>query len=299
MNVYKSPSGRSLSREQFIGYFEKKVRKTIRTNKLIGKKEKVLVASSGGKDSTTALYLLDKIVTNRNVTIEAIHVDADIGDYSKINKRNIKKFCKEVDIKLHETSFREEFGYSLCYIKGLLKDKGVNWKSCNICGILRRYLLNKKAKELKATKLVTGHNLDDEAQSIIMNVFTNNIPVLARLGPMTGLKRFKGFVPRIKPLYFCSEEEVRIYSKLHDFPVKYDKCPCRSEAYRKEVADMLNDFEQKHRQTKFAIVRGFLEMLPALKKNYVSGSVSVCKKCGEPAAKGVCNACRIIEGINV
>ncbi|HZX45466.1 MAG TPA: tRNA 2-thiocytidine biosynthesis TtcA family protein, partial [Candidatus Nanoarchaeia archaeon] len=172
--VYISQSGQKLSNKAFLDYFEKKVRKTIRVWGLLGKKEKILVACSGGKDSTTALYLIKKIVAgNRNISVEAIHVDPSIGEYSKINRENIVRFCSENGIKLHLTSFREEFGYSLCYIKGLVKE----YKSCRVCGILRRYILNKKAKEASATKIVTGHNLDDEAQNVIMNIFQNHVEI--------------------------------------------------------------------------------------------------------------------------
>jgi len=293
--VYESPSGGKLTKEEFLTYFEKKVRKTIRVNKLVGKKEKILVAVSGGKDSTTTLYLLDKLNNkNKNVIIEAIFIDVGIGDYSKVNKKNIVEFCSKSNIKLHLTSFREEFGYNLCYIRDLVKAKGIKWKSCTVCGILKRYLLNKKAKELKATKLATGHNLDDEAQAIMMNMFKNTMPVMARLGPISGVDKQKGFVSRIKPLYFSSEEEVKIYSKLQGFPVKYEHCPCRVGAYRKEVADLLDEFEKKHKQTKYSIVNSLLEILPELKKKY-NGKVSYCEKCGEPSAGKICNSCNLFN----
>ena len=292
--IFTLQAGEHLCKNHFLEYFEKKVRKTIRTNKLIEKKEKILVACSGGKDSTTALYLIRKIIgDNKKIVVEAIHNDPSIGEYSKINKNNITKFCKENNIKLHLDSFREEFGYSLCYMKGLLQQKGIKLKSCTICGVLRRYILNKKAKELKATKLVTGHNLDDEAQNIIMNIFTNKVEILPRLGPKAGLAENKGFVTRIKPLYFCTNQETKLYSQLHNFPVKYEKCACRSDAYRKEVEEMLNAFEQHHAGTKNGIVRSFLEILPALKQKY-TGKANICKKCGEPAAGEVCNTCKII-----
>ena len=284
-----------MEKEKFLNYFEKKVRKTIRINKLVEKKEKILVACSGGKDSTAALYLMNKIVKHRNVSVEAIHIDQAIGNYSDINKKNIIKFCKEHNITLHNSSFREEFGASLCYMRDSLKSKGIKWKSCTICGILRRYMLNKMAKKLKATKIVTGHNLDDEAQSILMNIFKNNISLLARLGPKTGIQEFKGFVPRIKPLYMCTEEEVKLYSRLMNFPVRYEPCPCRVDSYRKSVLDMLDVFSRKNKGTKYGIVNSYLELSPILKKAYKKGEVRICKSCKEPAAGEICNTCKIIN----
>lgn len=293
--VYTQEGGEKLDRKQFLSYFEKKVRKTIRIYNLIGKKEKIIVACSGGKDSTTALYLVHKIVSNRNVSVEALHIDQSIGEYSKIGKKNIIKFCKDNNIKLHLTSYREEFGAALCYIKDALKEKGVNWKSCTICGILKRYLLNKYTKKLKATKIVTGHNLDDEAQSIIMNIFKNNVELLARLGPKTGISEFAGFTPRIKPLYLCQEEEVELFSKIMKFPVKYDTCPCRVDSYRKEVCEMLDKFDSEHKGTKYGIVKSYLAMSQILKDAFKKGAVRICKSCGEPSAGEICNTCKIVK----
>jgi uncharacterized protein (TIGR00269 family) len=293
--VFVHEGGEKLDRNEFLTYFEKKVRKTVRINNLIGKKEKILVACSGGKDSTTTLYLLHKFARNRNVSVEALHIDVSIGKYSEINKKNITEFCKDYAIPLHITSFREEFGSSLCYIKEVLHGEGINWKSCAICGILKRYVLNKVAKRLNATKIATGHNLDDEAQSILMNLFKNNVSLLARLGPKSGVAEFEGFIPRIKPLYMCSEDEVALYSRLMDFPVKYDDCPCRIDASRKEVGEMIDAFDVQHKGTKYGIVNSYLELSPILKKAYKGGSVKICKSCGEPSAGEICNTCKILK----
>ncbi len=308
--VFTLAGGEKLCKNHFLNYFEKKVRKTIRIYKLIDKKENILVAASGGKDSTVVLFLLNKIIkqrkskisvdlktkfsNNKKINIEVLHIDQSIGNYSRENKKNIIDFCKKYKLKLHLTSFRKEVGYSLCYIESILKSKNINLKSCTICGILRRYILNKFAKRLKSTKVVTGHNLDDEAQSVIMNIFKNNIPLLSRLGPKTGLVEDKKFVPRIKPLYFNTEEEVILYCKLMNFDVVLKPCPCSLEAYRRSVLNMLDDFEEKNKGTKHGIIKSFLEIKPFLKNKY-KGKINVCKKCGEAAAKDICNSCKLIE----
>ncbi len=289
-------SGDKLCKDCFLTYFEKKVRKTIRTYGLIGKKEKILVAVSGGKDSTVVLYLLNKIVKNRNVSIEAYHVNLEVGEYSRKNLKNITDFCKRNKIKLYKTSFRKEFGYSVCYIKDILKKKGINLKSCTICGVLRRYLINREARRLKATKVVTGHNLDDEAQNVVMNIFRNNIVLLPRLGPKTGLIEHKKFIPRIKPLYFCLEDEVKLYSKLMGFEVVYEKCPCSVDAYRRSIRNMLNEFEEKYKGTKNSIISSFLGLLPSLKKKK-EGELRFCSKCGEVSMNKICAACKILEAL--
>jgi uncharacterized protein (TIGR00269 family) len=286
-----------LCRSCFIRYFEKKVRKTIRNYNLISKNDKLMVACSGGKDSTVVLYLLRKIIKDRSVKIEVFHVNTDLRGYSKKNEENLIKFCEENNIKLYRTSFREEFGHSACYLKGILKSKGVSLKSCAVCGILRRYILNREARRLKATKLVTGHNLDDEAQSIMMNFFKNNAELFPRLGPITGVVRHKKFIPRIKPLYFCAEEEVKLYSKLKKFNVIYDACPCSFDSYRNSIKKLLNDLEKQYPDVKYSIISSFMKILPVLREGLKIKKVKVCDNCGEPCAGNECKVCSLLKKI--
>jgi len=189
-----------LSDKNFVKYFEKKVRKTIRLYSIFTKKDKIGVACSGGKDSTVCLSVLRKLGFN----VEAITIDASIGSYTKQNVDNIKKVCKDNDIKLHVIPFRDEFGKSLCYIRGVLKEKGFDYSSCMLCGILKRYLLNKYSKKLGFDYLATGHNLDDEAEAFLMNVFRNDYSLASRQGPKSRESSSLKFVSRVKPLYFMT-----------------------------------------------------------------------------------------------
>jgi len=275
-----------MDEKSFMKSFESRVERTIKDYKLINKKDKVLVAYSGGKDSTVTLYLLNKV--------EAVIIDLLIGNYSKINLENTKKFCKEQNIKLNIISFREEFGNSLCFIRSILKSKGSNLESCTICGILKRWLLNKKSRDLKATKLATGHNIDDEAQTILMNILKGNPSLNAKLSPMTGTTRDKKFTPRIKPLYFSSERDIERYSKLMKFPVKYGHCPCSSGVFRFSIKEEFKKFKDDDK-IKLTIVTNFLKDLPLLRKQYKGIKMGYCKKCKEPSKGEVCSACKILD----
>ncbi len=279
---------------KFIVEFENRVKNTIKDYNLFSKKDRILVACSGGKDSTVALYLLHKFGYN----VESLIVDLEIGNYSKINLENIRKFCSDYNIKLHETSFREDFGYNKCNIEHILRLKDPKVNSCSICGVLRRSMLNKKSRELRFDKIVTGHNLDDEAQAILMNFFRNTMSLQSRLGPVSGNIKDKKFTPRVKPLYFCFEEDVKKYSQLLKFEVLYDRCPCIVNSYRNKIRDLLNSMPD-NREIKKNIVHNFLEILPKLKKEYSqkSGLLS-CTVCGEPTSSSVCTSCKIIKKLN-
>ncbi len=272
----------------FIKYFEKKVLKTIYNYKLLEKKENIGVACSGGKDSLSLLYLLNKFSKKvRGWKVTAISIDEGIKNYRNLD--NVKKFCKENKIRLKIIDFKKEFGFSL---DELVKIKSV-YKPCSICGTFRRYLLNKYARKSKLSKLATGHNLDDEVQSILINQFRNNIARSVRLGPLTGVIKDERFVRRIKPFYFLSEKEVATYAFLKGLLIDLNECPYSELAYRNYVRDMLNNIEEKYPGTKNSVVNSFMEILPILKKQYKHGKINDCKICNEPCSQDVCNSCKL------
>jgi len=281
----------SLCKSCFMSYFEKKVYKTIRQFKLINKNDHIVVGVSGGKDSLTLLYILNRIAeTKRDIKVEGLLIDEGIKGYRGKTIKDAKAFCKKNKVSLHIYSYKEEFGYTL---DEMIKKLKIN--SCAICGVLRRYLLNKKSRELGATKLAVGHNLDDEAQSILMNQIKNNIELSARLGPITGIAKFKSFIRRIKPLYLLTEKETATYAFLKKFNSEYTECPYAKNNFRNYIRDMINDLEEKYPGSKHGLVASFLEVLPLLKEKYKSGKVQYCKSCEEPCAKEICNACEIIK----
>ncbi len=284
-------AGEKLCKHHFSEYFESKVLKTIREFDLIEKQENLGVALSGGKDSLTVLHILNKLSKqNPKIKINAVAIDEGIEGYRNKTLKTAKEFCQKNNIKLNIFSYKEEFGLTLDEMLKIL-----NVRPCIICGIFRRYLLNKKSRELGLTKLVTGHNLDDECQSILMNQMKNNIEASARLGPKVGLINDNRFVQRIKPLYLCTEKEATTYAFINGLLDEFTECPNVVQSFRAQVRDMLNEMEQKFPGTKYSIVNSFLQVLPLLKQKFKYEEIKVCVKCSEPSANDICNACVYLE----
>lgn len=289
-----------LCKSHFLKYFEGKIVKTIKKYNLIQKKDKVAVAVSGGKDSITILHIINQFLKPQKREVIAILVDEGIRGYREKTIKDAKAFCKKEKIHLAIVSFKGEFGKTLDQIvKSQSKKKGQEkMNACAYCGVFRRVLLNNAAKKLKITKLATGHNLDDEAQSIIMNQLKVNWKRSAGLGPISGINVQKT-AQRIKPLYFMPEKEVATYAYLMKFGVKFTECPYSHDSFRGDVRDILNNLEEKHPGSKHAIVNSLMDILPTLKEKYKESKFGYCKICHEPSSKEICNSCQLIERLSL
>lgn len=278
----------------FIQNFESCVLKTIKEYKLARKGERIVVAMSGGKDSTTLAYLLNKLAKKLGCRIVALYINLHIGSsggYSDRCLQAVKKFCSGNKIPLYVYDIKQETGCSICYIRTGVQQR-LKLKNCAICGVVKKWILNKEARKLKAGRIATGHNLDDEAQTILMNFFKGNPMLNANSGPATGIIQDKKFVQRIKPLYFMPEDEIRQYSMAMKLPVVYEKCPCAIDSYRIATRRFLNKFGNN---TKRRIVDNFIHILPLLreKAKTESSPVHYCKSCGEPARNKICKRCML------
>ena len=289
--VIKLQNG-ALCKSHFINYFEEKVFKTISKFKLINRDDNLCIATSGGKDSLTVLYLTKKYLQRNklNNTLTALAVDEGIANYREKTLDDLKEFCQTHSVPLKIVSFEKAF-----MTLDEAQKKQIGKKPCNICGVWRRYLLNKHAKESKSTKLVTGHNLDDEAQVILMNIFKANTKLAGRIGPSSGIEEHDLFVQRVKPLYLCPEKEVRLYTLLKGFKVQYTECPYSQEGYRHYIQELLNSLENKYRGSKQGVINSFLELLPLIKEKEQGRveKIQECNECGEAANQPTCNACKL------
>ncbi len=296
--IFRPYEGRALCKEHFIYSFEKKVKKTIREFKLVEKNDKIAVGLSGGPDSSTLLFLLNKFFRERkDIEIFAIFVNEGIPNYREKLLKWAKILCNNLEIPLHVFTFKKEYGISLKEIVGRKKIKEIS--PCTYCGVLRRDVLNRRARELGATKLAIGHNLDDEVESILMNYMKGDLQRLARLGPKTAIISSDKFVPRIKPMIYIPKKEITLYAKLSNLKTMPKACPYGGESFRFEVRDFINKMEEEHPTTKFSVLNTFLRIHPSLLKSFKGESKKLrgCKICGEPTNREICKKCELLKRI--
>jgi len=290
-------SGERLCKDHFVETLIKKVRNTISKNNLLKWNDRILVAVSGGKDSLTALHILHKIEKDfPEVKIFAVTIEEGISGYTEKRIENTKYLCEKLKVDHYVYKFKDFYGYKLEEIVKIAKEKNSNLEPCSYCGVLRRKILNVVAKELNATKVVTGHNLDDEAQTFLMNLLRGDLDRIARsFGPLTYKE---GFIPRIKPLRYVYEEEIMIYAYIHNFPFFETECKFVSLSMRDSIRKILNELERKNPGAKYMLVNSAEKIAKEIssKKDF---KINYCKSCGEPTSQEICRACSLLESLGI
>jgi uncharacterized protein (TIGR00269 family) len=295
---FRKHEGTYLCREHFLSSVERKVKKNIRVNGLLESNDRIAIAVSGGKDSMALLSIMHSIVSpRRDMKMVAISVDEGIRGYRARSISMARRFCKARGIQHHVFSFKAELGRTTDDMKReIAAGKRDPEVLCTFCGVGRRYVLNRKARELRCSKLCLGHNLDDEVQSILMNWLRGDLGRASRMGP--GPAAFdEKFVPRIKPLRPIPEKEVMLYAILKGLDFHGKECPNRS-GLRNEIREFVQTMESKHSGMKFSVLDGFDRLVPSIREVVAKGDIRVryCAECGEPTSRKVCKTCLLWKG---
>jgi uncharacterized protein (TIGR00269 family) len=263
--------------------------RTISEGDMIRRGDKVAVGLSGGKDSSTLLYLLNKHKEKFGIELCAVLVDEGIEGYRSITKEAAEKLCRQLGVELKVLSYRQEFGTKLDDVPQRL-GREIQW--CSWCGVFRRSALNKAARAAGATKLAVGHNLDDEAQSVVMNFFRGDANQLQRLG---SAEETEGLVNRIKPLKNVPEKETTLFAVLQELPFSDAECPHSHDMMRRKVGAFLNQMELDHPGSKMQVAKFHARlkaMLPESKKELRTCS------CGEPTSRERCKKCELLSELS-
>ncbi|MFO8050536.1 MAG: ATP-binding protein [Thermoplasmatota archaeon] len=293
--IFLRYSGQHLCGLHFLELLKRRIKKEMRSQGTIWKRDRIGVALSGGKDSVLALRTISEIVgDSRDKEIVALTIDEGIAGYRGSSIDICKDITEDLGVQWELSSFRELFGMDLDEMV-----KRSNIGPCTICGILRRHALNTAAKRAEVDIMVTGHNLDDMSQTILMNVMAADLKRLARLGPH--FNPISGFIPRSMPLRTTPETETYLASLLLGLPIHEPECPYARTAKRGEFRDLLLKAEENTPGTRHSLLRFQEQVTPLIPKNGVN--TIPCRKCGEPVVNPygdpLCKTCELLHELGV
>jgi uncharacterized protein (TIGR00269 family) len=257
--------------------------------------DRIAVAVSGGKDSAVLLDVLFRIEQDfPSVELVPITIDEGIQGYRDKALEAARELTTNLGLKLEVRDFSSTFGQSLDEIVTSRDENSVG--ACSYCGVLRRRAINTAAKEIEADIVVTGHNMDDEAQTIMMNMMRGDSRRIARTN-RSRANPIGGLVPRVKPIKEISERDIVAYTHHLSLPYHDVPCPYAVEAYRNDIREFLNRMEHKRPGTLLAILRSSESIADAFEQNADESSLQTCDKCGDPSSSRICKVCSMLGAL--
>jgi len=290
-------SGERLCRQCFAESIEDKVRGTIARYKMLKFNDRVAVAVSGGKDSMSLLHVMAGMKHRfPRTSLVVVTVDEGIKGYRDEALQIAAETCSKLDLTHHIVSFKALYGFTLDEIATRMRERESELTPCAFCGVLRRKALNIAALEVGANKIATGHTLDDEVQTSLLNIFHGDVARLAIEKPVTDQVHPR-LVQKVKPLCEVPEKESALYAYAKGLAFQSTPCPYASEALRNDIRVLLNRMEEKHAGTKFTVFKSLQRLRPALNGLAPTGEFKECAECGEPASGELCMGCQLLKQI--
>lgn len=286
-SIYHRPySGERLCAECFRKSIREKVKRTISRYNMFEHDSRIAIGVSGGKDSLSLLNILADVEEDYpQAELIAVSIDEGISGYRDEAIAIAMEASRRLSVEHHVLSFQDIFTMTMDGIAS----KPRELSPCSYCGVLRRRALNEAARRVCADRLATAHNLDDMAQTTLLNVLRGDLNRLSTMHPMGA--ELHGFVRRVKPYCEVPERESTLYAYIEGFRFQELPCPYASGAMRNDIRGFLNRMEVKHPGTKFIVYNTALKLSPNVSE---ISATNRCKICGEPTKGENCRVCQMM-----
>lgn len=268
----------------YLEFFDRQVERAIRRHKMFAPGDRILVGVSGGKDSLT----LWDFLLRHEYDCTGLHIHLGIGDYSGNSHQRTVAFAEERGASLITVDLAQAYGMGVPELSDALRRV-----PCSGCGLSKRYILNKEAFDRGFDVVAMGHNLDDEAATLMGNVLHWEVGSLARQQPALPSTR-DTLIKRVKPLYTMTEREVAANAILRGIDYVEEECPNSVGARSIVYKNALDDIEAKSPGTKHGFVSTFLDRIrPVMETSQEDFDLRECTICGQATTGEVCAFCRM------
>jgi uncharacterized protein (TIGR00269 family) len=267
--------------EHFLTMFRTQVERAIRRHQMVAPDDRILLAVSGGKDS---LALWD-VLLDLGYDVTGLYLGLGIGDYSDRSHDVAQAFADRRRAPLLTVDLERDHGYDIP-----TAGKRGSRSTCAVCGLSKRYVFNRAALEGGFDVVATGHNLDDEAATLLGNTLRWQTDAIARQSPV--LPARDGMVKKVKPLHRLSELETAAYAFLRGIDYVVEECPLVAGNTQLRYKEAMNAIEQTSPGTKAQFFLGYLERGMPLFRSEDRAELRPCGSCGQPTTGRFCAFCR-------
>ncbi|KAK2742481.1 nucleotidyltransferase [Myotisia sp. PD_48] len=255
--IIRPKNRHKLCKSCFLLIFEEETHDTIVSNELFYPGERVAIGASGGKDSTVLASILKTLNERYNYGLDLVllSIDEGIKGYRDDSLETVKRNSLQYEMPLEIVSYAELYGWTMDQVVAEIGKKG----NCTYCGVFRRQALDRGAGKLKIKHVVTGHNADDVAETVMMNLLRGDLPRLARgTSILTGSAISD--IKRSKPLKYAYEKEIVLYAHHKKLDYFTTECIYSPEAFRGSARTLIKDLERIRPSTILDIVRSGEDM---------------------------------------
>ncbi|RID56198.1 hypothetical protein BRARA_G03413 [Brassica rapa] len=269
-----------ICRECFYEVFEEEIHQAIVNNGLFKSGERVAIGASGGKDSTVLAYVLSELNKRHSYGLDLflLSIDEGITGYRDDSLETVKRNELQYGLPLKILSYKDLYGWTMDDIVKMIGLKN----NCTFCGVFRRQALDRGAALLKVDKLVTGHNADDIAETVLLNILRGDIARLSRCTSITTGE--DGPIPRCKPFKYTYEKEI----KLDYFSTE---CIYSPNAYRGFAREFIKDLERLRPRAILDIIKSGEDFRIATTTKMPEQGT--CERCGYISSQRV-----LLDGLN-
>jgi uncharacterized protein (TIGR00269 family) len=286
----------ALCQEHFLAWMPEQTQRFIEKYKMFDHADKILVAVSGGKDSLSLWDILRRLGYPADGLYIGLGIDGGIG-YSDESRRLSEQFAAERGLTLKVVEVEAAYGAAIPEL-AQISHRG-HGRPCSVCGLSKRYIMNRAAYDGGYSVLATGHNLDDEAAVLMQNTLNWAGSYLVRQAPVLETSR-PGLARKVKPLCRFYEREMAAYAIVRGIEYIYEECPHAvgsTTLYHKEI---LNQMEESRPGAKLQFYLSFLQAKEQglFARQPEDTELHPCDKCGQPtSAPGECSFCRMWEKV--
>lgn len=279
--VIRPKNSQKICKQCFLSIFEAEIHETIVANSLFHRGERIAIGASGGKDSTVLASVLKTLNERHDYGLDLVllSIDEGIKGYRDDSLETVKRNATQYGMPLEIVGYDQLYGWTMDQVVAQVGKKG----NCTYCGVFRRQALDRGAAKLGIKHVVTGHNADDVAETVMMNLLRGDLPRLARSTSIITASAASE-IKRSKPLKYAYEKEIVLYAHHKKLDYFSTECIYSPEAFRGSARALIKDLEKIRPSSILDIVKSGEDMA-ILVPPEITGSAS-CAADGEDATTG-------------